>query len=135
MVFCVGFFSLLFYLFIYYFCLFFVWVFCVYVCMYFFFGGWVGVFLTGGGCVVPCSCTKDKNSIKMLLLVLFPIPVQNTGHIFLLLMCIVALGQKKRHVSCPRPCPKIAPHLFFILYFIFKFHARKRRQNIFRHAQ
>ena len=22
------------------------------------------VFLTGGGCVVPCSCTKDNNSIK-----------------------------------------------------------------------
>ena len=34
--------------------------------------------------MVPCSCTKDKNAIKMLLLVV-DIQVQNTGHIFLLL--------------------------------------------------
>ena len=26
--------------------------------------GWVGFFLTCGEYVVPCSCTKDKNSIK-----------------------------------------------------------------------
>ena len=24
------------------------------------------VFLTGGGCMVPCNCTKDKNSIKQI---------------------------------------------------------------------
>ena len=107
---------------------------CVCVCELFW---WIGrgFFLTAGGCVVPCSCTKDNNSIIMLLLVLFAIQVQNTGHIFLLLVCIVALGTKqRRHVSRPHPCANIAPHLFFILYFIFKFPARKRRQNIFEHA-
>ena len=66
----------------------------MYVCVDFF-GGWVGFFLTGGGCVVPCSCTKDKNSINLLLLVLFAIQVQDTGHIFLLFVCIVALVIKK----------------------------------------
>ena len=35
---------------------------CVCVCGFFVSMG--RVFLTGGGCVVPCSCTKDKNSIK-----------------------------------------------------------------------
>ena len=54
--------------------------------------------------MVPCNCTKDKNSINKLLLVLFAIQVQNTGHIFLLLVCIVALGHKK-NVFHPRPCP------------------------------
>ena len=55
--------------------------------------------------MVPCSCTKDKNSIKkILLLVLFAIQLQNTGHIFLILVCIVSLGKKKtknkkKHVS------------------------------------
>ena len=24
------------------------------------------VFITGGGCMVPCNCTKDKNSIKQI---------------------------------------------------------------------
>ena len=37
---------------------------CAYVCVDFL-CRWVG-FLTGGGCVVPCSCTKDKNSIKQI---------------------------------------------------------------------
>ena len=64
--------------------------------------------------MVPCNCTKDKNSINKLLLVLFAIKVQNTAHIFLLLVCIVALGHKNKneHVSHPRPCPKIAPQSF-----------------------
>ena len=38
---------------------------CVYVCVDFL-CRWVGFFLTGGGCVVPCNCTKDKNSIKQI---------------------------------------------------------------------
>ena len=40
-------------------CLLFVCLFCVYVCVDFF-GGWVGAFLTGGGCVVPGSCTRQE---------------------------------------------------------------------------
>ena len=59
------------------------------VCVWIFFGARVGFCLTGGGCVVPFSCTKDNNSIQMLLFVLLAIQAQNTGHIFL-------LGQKKR---------------------------------------
>jgi hypothetical protein len=32
-----------------------------------------------------------------------------------------SIGQaKKRYGSRPGPCPKITPHLFFILFFIFK---------------
>ena len=48
------------YFIIYLYAFFYVCFLCVCVC------GWVGVFLTGGGYVVPCSCTKDKNSIKQI---------------------------------------------------------------------
>ena len=37
---------------------------CVCVCGFFVYMG--RVFLTGGGCMVPCNCTKDKNSIKQI---------------------------------------------------------------------
>ena len=54
---------------------------------------------------------------------LFAIQVQNTGHIFLLLVCIVALGHKKTCFSSP-PVPKnrAAPvfHFIFILRFSYK---------------
>ena len=53
-------FSLLFLLFV---CVSYVCFLCVCMCVDFV-CGWVGfVFLMGGGYVVPCSCTKDKNSI------------------------------------------------------------------------
>ena len=39
---------------------------CIYVCVCGFFVSMDRVFLTGGGCVVPCSCTKDTNSIKQI---------------------------------------------------------------------
>ena len=61
------FFSLLFSLLLFYFfiCVCFLRLFlCAYVCVDFL-CRWVG-FLTGGGCVIPCSCTKDKNSIKQI---------------------------------------------------------------------
>ena len=50
-----GVFSLFIFLFV---CPFYVCFLCV--CVW----GCVGVFLTGGGYVLLCSCTKDKNSIK-----------------------------------------------------------------------
>ena len=133
MVYCVGFFIIILFVYLLFVCAFYVWVFfclfCLYVCVDFF-GGWVGFFLTGGECVVPCSCTKDKNSITMLLLVLFAIQVQNTGHIFLLLVCIVALGQKKKRTcfsSPPVPKNRAAPVFHFIFYF--------QISRIFEHAQ
>ena len=47
----------------FYLCVLFTFIFvCVCVCGFFVYMGWV--FLTGGGCMVPCNCTKDKNSIK-----------------------------------------------------------------------
>ena len=40
-------------------------LFCVRMCVWIFVS--MGrVFLTGGGCVVPCNGTKDKNSIKQI---------------------------------------------------------------------
>ena len=65
--------------------------------------------------MVPFSCTKDKNSIQMLLFVLLAIQAQNTGHIFL-------LGQKKREKktcfsSLPVPKNRAAPVFHFIFYF------------------
>ena len=96
---------------------------CLFLCVFFVCGFcmWmVGVFLTGGGCVVPCSCTKDNNSITKMMFVLFAIRVQNTGYIFLSLVHIVALGQKqtKTCISSP-PVPKnrAAPVFHFILLF------------------
>ena len=50
----------------------------------------------------PAVVPKTRIQLKKLLFVLFAIQLQNTGHIFLLLVCIVALGKI------------IAPHLFLI---------------------
>ena len=90
----------------------------MYVCVDFF-GGWVGFFNGRRVCGSTAVDTKDKNSIKMLLLVLFPIQVQNTGHIYLLLVCIVALGQKRETCFSSPHVPKnrAAPVFHFIFYF------------------
>ena len=40
--------------------------FCVRMCVCGFFVYMGRGFLTGGGCMVPCNCTKDKNSIKQI---------------------------------------------------------------------
>ena len=45
---------------------------------------------------------------------LFAIQVQNTGHIFLLLVCIVALGYKQKTLV---PKNRAAPIFHFIFYF------------------
>ena len=94
-------------------------IFCMYVCVDFVCRVW-GFFLTGGGYVVPCSCTKDKNSInKILLLVLFAIQLQNTGHIFLLHVFIVSLGKKNPKCLWSPSVPKnhAAPVFHFMFYF------------------
>ena len=50
---------------------------------------------------------------------LFAIQVQNTEHIFLLLVCIVALGYKQKTCFSSPPVPKnrAAPVFHFIFYF------------------
>ena len=53
--------------------------------------------------MVPYSCTKDKNSIKKIVVCVVCYSASKYGHTFLLLVCIVALGKI------------IAPHLFLIL--------------------
>ena len=53
----------------------------------------------------PAVVAKTSIQFKKLLFVLFAIQLQNTGHIFLLLVYIVALGKI------------IAPHLFLIYLF------------------
>ena len=40
--------------------------FCVRMCVCGFFVYMGRDVLTGGGCMVPCNCTKDKNSIKQI---------------------------------------------------------------------
>ena len=105
----------------FYFCFLCVFFVCLCVCyvaffMLFFLVGRVGIVLTGGGCVVPCSCTKDKNSLKN---VLFAIQVQKYGSSFLITRVYCGFRHtQKTHVSRPHPCPKITPHLFFI-YILF----------------
>ena len=127
---------ILFIYFIFYLCVLFMFVCCVSflcVCVCGFFVWMVGFFLTGGGCVVPCSCTKDKNSIKKMLFVLFAIRVQNTGYIFLSLVHIVALGQKqtKTCISSP-PVPKNRAALVFHFIFYFQISRQKTAPKHFR---
>ena len=52
--------------------------------------------------------------------------------IFSFYSCVLWLKAIKKHVSHPRPCPKIAPHLFFILFFIYKFKYKKTAPKHFR---
>ena len=77
------------YLFFYFICVCFLRLFvCVYVCVDFL-CRWVGVFLTDGGCVVPSSCTKDKNSIKQIVacVVCYSSPKYGTYFLFTRVYC------------------------------------------------
>ena len=78
-----------------------------------FFGGF---FFNGRRVCGSLQLYQRQEFKNKLLLMLFAIQVQNTGHIFLLLVCIVALGHKK-HVSRPRPCPKTR-HTCFSFYIL-----------------
>ena len=66
---------------------------------------------------------------------LFAIQVQNTGHIFLLLVCIVALGHENNMFLIPARAQKSRRTRFSFYCLFLNFHTRKRRQNIFEHAQ
>ena len=113
-------FSLLFYFFICvcflcccFFCVIFV---CVCVCTFF---GWMGrvFFFKGRKAFGSLQLYQRQEFNKHV--VLFAIRVQNTGHIFLLLVCIVALGQNKRDMFLV-PARAQKPHRtcfsFYILF-------------------
>ena len=74
---------------------------------------------------------RQEFNKNKLLLVLFAIQVQNTGHIFLLLVCIVALGHKKTCFSSP-PVPKNRAAPVFHFIFILKFSYKKTAPKHFR---
>ena len=74
---------------------------------------------------------RQEFNKNKLLLVLFAIQVQNTGHIFLLLVCIVALGHKKTCFSSP-PVPKNRAAPVFHFIFILKLSYKKTAPKHFR---
>ena len=67
--------------------------------------------------MVTCSCTKDKNSIKMLLLVLFAIQIQNTGHIFFITRVYYDFRPETCFPSPPVPKNRAAPVFSFYILF------------------
>ena len=89
---------------------------CVCVCRFF---GWMGrvFFFKGRKAFGSLQLYQRQEFNKHV--VLFAIRVQNTGHIFLLLVCIVALGQKKRDMFLvpARAQNRAAPVFHFIFYF------------------
>ena len=117
--------------FIFYLCMLLTFIF-VCVCLCGFFVSMGRVFLTGGGCVVSCNGTKDKNSIKQIVACVVCYSGSKYGTYFLITRVYCGFRPWKQHVSHPRPCPKIAPHPFFILFFILKISNKKTAPKHFR---
>ena len=67
--------------------------------------------------MVPCNCTKDKNSIKQIVACVVCYSRSKYGTYFL--VCIVALGYKQKTCFSSPPVPKnrAAPVFHFIFYF------------------
>ena len=89
---------------------------CVCVCGFFVSMG--RVFLTGGGCVVSCNGTKDKNSIKQIVACVVCYSGSKYGIYFLLLVCIVALGHENNMFLIPARAQK-SRRTRFSFYFLF----------------
>ena len=90
---------------------------CVCVCVFFVYMG--RIFLTGGECMVPCNCTKDKNSIKQIVACVVCYSGSKYGTYFLItrVYCGFRLYTKNMFLIPPVPINRAAPVFHFIFYF------------------